>query len=102
MSKTITNTSNQPVTIVLDHPAFHNSDSGWRRASAKFANQNADGSRTISDVRRSYPGTIRVGAKESVSGLHPAIEQCAQVITLKARKVLVVTEDKPASDEETV
>lgn len=102
MPKTVTNRSNQPVDIVLDHPAFHNSDSGWRRTSAKFANQNADGSRTVSDVRRSHPGVLRIQAGESVSGLHPAIEQCAQVITLKARRVLVVTEDKPSSNEENV
>lgn len=100
MGTTIRNLSNHAVVIVLDHAAFQNSDSGWRRATAKFASQNEDGSRSVLEHRRSYPGTLRIEAGASISGLHPAITRCAQVATLIERKVLVASEDKPSANEE--
>lgn len=98
MGTTIRNLTNHPVVIVLDHTAFQNSDSGWRRDTAKFASQQLDGSRAVVELRRSYPGTLRIEAGGKVEGLHPAIVKCAQVATLIERKVLVASEDKPTEE----
>jgi hypothetical protein len=90
MPATLKNISKQPVTVILDHPAFLNTKSGWQRSTAKFAN-GATGDRDVVEVRRSYPGTLTLQPGESARELHPAIINCSQVMNLVASKVLSVT-----------
>ena len=103
MSATVKNVSKHPVVLVLDHPAFANKDSGWRRGVAKFANTSELGGRTVTEVRRSYPGVITLMPGESVGELHPAIQKCSQVPALVARKVLAIShqDDKPTATQPT-
>lgn len=79
MPATLKNISKQPVTVILDHPAFLNSDSGWTRGVAKFAQSQADGSRQIVEQRRSLPGTLFLSPGQTSPELHSAIAKCSQV-----------------------
>jgi hypothetical protein len=97
MLATIKNESKQPVVLILDHQAFANKASGWKRTTAHFGSSNADGTRTVKEVRRSYPGTLTIQPGESVKDLHAAIVHCAQMPSLLARKVLSVTYAEPAA-----
>ena len=100
MPATLKNISKQPVTVILDHPAFLNEDNGWARGSAQFGRTMPDGSRELAEVRRSIPGTITLLPGQSKDGLHAAIQKCRQVRNLINAKVLSVkiTEDKPPAD----
>lgn len=96
---TVRNDSKQPVELVLDHPAFLTPSNGWRRSTATFANSSSSGNRTVSEVRRSYPGVLRLLPGEAAL-THPAIVKCLQVADLIKRRVLTVTA-APAIQEET-
>jgi hypothetical protein len=101
MPATLKNISNTPVTVILDHAAFLNTKSGWRRSTATFANMADDGSRAAREVRRSYPGSLTIQPGQEISDLHPAIARCAQVPNLVARKILSVTVlDEPTEQPE--
>lgn len=86
---TVKNLSKQLVTVILDHGAFANADSGWRRGTASFAN-GPTGGRVVSEVRRSFPGVLTIAAGETVKGLHPAVRNCLQVQNLVAQRILSV------------
>lgn len=87
---TVKNISRQPVTVILDHPAFANTRSGWRRTSMAFASTSAEGGLTTQEVRRALPGSLTILPGQSVSDLHPAIIKCKQVPQLIQDKVLSV------------
>lgn len=91
MLATLKNVSRQPVTIILDHAAFKNRDSGWSRGTVKLAKTDDQGSRVVSEVRRAYPGQITLMPGQSETDLHPAIQHCLQVPALIARRVLALT-----------
>lgn len=102
LQATVRNLSRQTQTIILDHPAFLNRQSGWTRTTAKFGNATADGAYDIREVRRAYPGSLTLQAGESVSGLHPAIQKCMQVQSLVAQRVLAIDlkhTEEPASEQ---
>lgn len=99
MLATIKNVSKQPVTLILDHPAFLNRESGWTRSTAKFASTTDEGARVVNEVRRSYPGTVTILPGQSLEEVHPAIQNCVQVPALLARKVLTITfQDDPTPE----
>lgn len=91
---TLTNQSKQPVEIILDHPAFLNPESGWSRTTEKFAATDANGVRSTTEVRRSYPGVLRLQPGETSAVLHPAVVNCLQVQQLIAKKILAVAYTK--------
>lgn len=90
MPATLKNVSKQPVTVILDHPAFHKPDSGWSRGTAKFARTLADGSRELVEERRSTPGTITLMPGQTSEPLHDAIANVRQVQNLKSAGVLAL------------
>lgn len=90
MSVTVTNTSRQPVNVVLDHPAFFTKEAGWQRTTASFRSSDEDGNITTQEVRRAFPASLTLMPGESVSELHAAFAKCTQVPALIARKVLSV------------
>jgi hypothetical protein len=91
VAATLKNNSKQAVVLVLDHPAFANKESGWSRGVGRFAASTEEGHRVVSEVRRSYAGSLTILPGESVEGLHEAIEHCSQVPALRAAKVLTLT-----------
>ena len=94
---TITNISRQLVTVILDHAAFRNKESGFQRGIATFANYTEDGTRQVESVRRAYPPSLTLQPGESVSDLHPAVTKCSQVPALIAGRIVKVqfNEEKP-------
>lgn len=94
MAATLKNKSRQPVVLVLDHPVFANKASGMQRTATKFGSTEADGTRVVSEVRRTYPGTITILPGESVKDLHSAISLCSQVPSLVKSGHLQVTEQE--------
>lgn len=98
MTATLKNNSKQAVVLVLDHPAFATKESGWKRTAARFGTTTDEGARVVSEVRRSYAGSLTILPGEAIDGLHEAIASCAQVPALVASKVLTLTvqsDDEP-------
>lgn len=98
MATTLKNKSRQPVVLVLDHAAFANKLSGWKRTTHQFAAQTEQGDRVVSEVRRSIPGSLTILPGESATGLHDAVVHCAQVPELVAKGILEVIEEAEAGE----
>lgn len=94
MAATLKNKSRQPVVVVLDHPVFATKANGMVRTSAKFGSTEADGTKNVTELRRTYPGSITILPGESVPDLHSAIALCSQVPGLVKSGVLQVIEQE--------
>lgn len=92
MSVTLKNVSKQPVTIILDHPAFASREHGWQRKAIALGTSGDDGGVQVRETRRTLTGTLRVAPGESVIDLHPAIAKCSQSAALIANRVITLTE----------
>jgi hypothetical protein len=99
MSATLKNKSRQTVVLVLDHPTFATKAHGWQRTTAKFASVDASGNRTVTEVRRSYPGSLTLLGGQEISGLPAAVAFCAQMPELLANGTLAFTlqDDAPVA-----
>ena len=100
MNVTLKNKTGRAKVIVLDHPAFRTKAYGFRRRQQATRKQAKDGSIVAGEITREEPGSIRLPAKGEVTGLHPAIRNCAQVRTfLLRREVEIVPDNKPTSGQ---
>jgi hypothetical protein len=100
MTVTLKNNTARAIPIVLDHPAFRNRASGFRRRPQTTIVQARNGARTTKIVQREEQGSITLPARGEVHGLHPAIKNCAQVRGLLARKAVAIKPDAPPTQLE--
>ena len=90
MNVTLKNNTSRAIPIMLDHPAFRNRKSGFRRRAQTVIDQARDGSKRPRVVQREEPGSITLPPRGEVRDLHPAIKNCAQVRGLLARKAVSI------------
>ena len=94
MNVTLKNNTAQAIPILLEHPAFRNRASGFRRTQQTVIDQARDGSISPRVVTREEPGSITLPPKGEVAGLHPAIKNCAQVRGLLRRGAVTIIAPK--------
>jgi len=92
MNVTLRNNTARSIPIVLDHPAFRNRKSGFRRRAQVSVTHERNGSRTTRTLQREEQGSITLPARGQVDDLHPAIKNCAQVRGLLARGAVTIVE----------
>jgi hypothetical protein len=87
---TLVSTSNRTHVIVLDHAAFRDKKYGFRITSQAVSETSKDGVKSFRTQRRALPGSLTLAPGASISGLHPAIEHCAQVKALRAQGLVKI------------
>ena len=78
---TLVNLTRRSQVIQLDHAAFRNRESGFQKIAMTVIDESPTGARSRRTFKQAVPGSITVPAGGEVSGLHPAIKNCAQVRT---------------------
>lgn len=95
MTVSLRNNTGQAIPIMLDHPAFRDRKSGFRRRTQQVTDQARDGTRRPRLVQREEHGTITLPPRGVVGALHPAIRNCSQVRGLLTRGAVSIVEEKP-------